>query len=78
MGAVTLNLPSYLELGLVTLNLLSEPLAKYGLCQHSSGKELRKLIARRDSARSGNRNHGCDQHIFTVVTTYDTSRIRRS
>jgi len=34
MGAVTLNLPSYPELGLVTLNLLSEQLTKCGLGQH--------------------------------------------
>jgi len=34
MGAVTLNLPSYPELGLVALNLLSELLTKCGLGQH--------------------------------------------
>ena len=34
MGAVTLNLPSYPELGLVTLNTLSEQLTKCGLGQH--------------------------------------------
>jgi len=34
MGAVTLSLPSYPELGLVTLNLLSELLTKCGLGQH--------------------------------------------
>ena len=45
MGAVTLNLPGYLELGMVTLNLLSELLTKCGLGQHPSGKQLRKLIA---------------------------------
>jgi len=48
MGAVTLNLPTYPELGLVTLNLLSELLTKCGLGQHPSGKQLRKLIAGRD------------------------------
>jgi len=48
MGAVTLNLPSYTELRLVTLNLLSERLTKCGLGQHPSGKQLRKLIAGRD------------------------------
>jgi len=78
MGAVTVNLPSYLELGLVTLNLPSEQLTKCGLDQHPTGKQLRKLIAGRDQARSGNSNHGCNQHIFTVLQTYHTSRIRRS
>jgi len=34
MGAVTLNLPSYPELGLVTLNPISELLTKCGLGQH--------------------------------------------
>jgi len=34
MGAVTLNLPSYPKLGLVTLNLLSEQLTKCGLGQN--------------------------------------------
>jgi len=34
MGALTLNLPSYPELILVTLNLLSELLTKCGLGQH--------------------------------------------
>jgi hypothetical protein len=48
MRAVTLNLPSYPELGLVTLNLLSEPLTKCGLGQHPPSEQLRKLIARRD------------------------------
>jgi len=47
MGAVTLNLPSYPELGLVTLNLLGELLTKCGLGQHSPGKQLRTLIAGR-------------------------------
>ena len=37
MGAVTLNLASYPELGLVTLNLLSELLTKCGLAQNPSG-----------------------------------------
>jgi len=45
MGAVTLNLPSYAELGLLTLNLLSEQLTKCGLGQHPSDKQFRKLIA---------------------------------
>jgi len=48
MGLVTLNLPSYPELGLVTLNLLSELLTKCGLGQHPPGKERRKLIGGRD------------------------------
>jgi len=48
MGAVTLNLPSYLELGLVTLNLLSDLFTKCGLSQHRSGKQLRNLIEGRD------------------------------
>jgi len=48
MGAVTPNLPSYPELGLVTLNLLSEQLTKCGLGQHHPGKQLRKPIAGRD------------------------------
>ena len=48
MGAVTLNLPSYAELGLVTVNLLSELLTKCGGGQHASGKQLWKLIAGRD------------------------------
>jgi len=48
MGVVTLNLPSYPELGLVTLNLLSELLTKCGLGQHPPSKQLRKLIAGRD------------------------------
>ena len=45
MGAVALNLPSYPEIGLVTLNLQSELLTKCGLGQHPTGKQLRKLIA---------------------------------
>ena len=48
MGAVTLNLPSYPELGLVTLNLLSEQLTKCDLGRDPPGKQLRKLIAGRD------------------------------
>jgi len=48
MGVVTLNLPSYPELGLVTLNLLSDLLTKRGLGQHPPGKQLRKLITRRE------------------------------
>jgi len=48
MGAVTLNLPSYPELGLVSLNQLSEQLTKWGLDQHPPGKQLRKFIAGRD------------------------------
>jgi len=45
MGAVTLNLGGYPELGMVTLNLLSELLTKCGLGQHPPGKQLRKFIA---------------------------------
>ena len=48
MGAVTLDLPSYAELGLVTLNLFSELLTKCGLDQYPLGKQLRKLLAGRD------------------------------
>jgi len=48
MSAVTLNLPSYPEVELVTRNLLSEQLTKWGLGQHHPGKKLRKLIAGRD------------------------------
>jgi len=48
MGAVTLNLPSYPELGLDTLNLPSELNTKCGLGQHTSGKQLGRLIAGRD------------------------------
>jgi len=48
MGGVTLNLPSYPELGFVSLNLPSELLTKCGLVQHPPGKQLRKLIAGRD------------------------------
>jgi len=48
MGAVTLNLPGYPELGLVTLNLLSELLTKCGLGQHppvsNFGSLLRDMI----------------------------------
>jgi len=47
MGAVTLNLPSYPELGLVTLNLLSKLLTECGLGQHRPGKQPWKLIAGR-------------------------------
>ena len=43
-----LYVSSYPELGLVTLNLLSELLTKCGLGQHPSDKQLRKLIAGRD------------------------------
>ena len=75
MGVVTLNLPSYPELGLVTLNQLSELLTECGLGQHPPCKQLRKLIAGRYYARSGNHNHGCDQHIFMVLPTYHTSRM---
>jgi len=78
MGAVALKLPSYPELGLVTLKLLNELLTKCGLGQYHPGQQLRMLIAGRDQARSGNRNHGWDQHIFTVLPTYHSSRIRRS
>jgi len=48
MGAVTLNLHSYPELGLVTPNLLSKLLTKCGLGQYPPGKQLPKLIAGRD------------------------------
>ena len=48
MVAVNLNLPSYPELGLVTLKLLSETLTKCGLGQHPPGKQLRKLIVGQD------------------------------
>jgi len=47
MGAVTLNLPSYPELGLVTLNLLSKLLTKCGIGQYLPSKQLQKLIAGR-------------------------------
>jgi len=43
MGAVTLNLPSYPELGLGSLNLLSDLLTKCGLGHHAPGKQLRLL-----------------------------------
>jgi len=45
MVAVTLNLPSYTKLGLVTLNLLSKLLTQCGLDQRHPGKQLGKLIA---------------------------------
>ena len=60
MGAVILSLQSYPELGLITMNLLSELLSKCGLHQHHMGKQLRKLNAGRDYPRSGNRHHDCD------------------
>ena len=44
MGAVTLNLPSYPELGLVTMNLLSEPLTKGGLGQHPQVSNIRCFL----------------------------------
>ena len=44
MGAVTLNLPSYPEKGLVTLNLLSELLTKCGLGQHPPVKYFGTLL----------------------------------
>ena len=44
MGAVTQNLPTYPELGLVTLNVLSNLLTKCGLDQHHPGKQLLKPI----------------------------------
>jgi len=47
MGGVTLNLPSYPELGLFTQNLLSKVLTKCGLGPHPSSKQLQKLIAGR-------------------------------
>jgi len=48
MGAVTLNLLSYPELGFVTLNLLSELLTKCGLGQHPPSKQLQKPIKGQD------------------------------
>ena len=51
MGVVTLNLPSYPELGLVTLNLLSLRLTECSLGQHPPSKQLQKLIAGLDEAR---------------------------
>ena len=44
MAVVTLNLRSYPELGLVTLNLLSEPLATCGLVQHPPVSNFRRLL----------------------------------
>jgi len=44
MGAVTLNLPSYSELGLVTLKLLSELLTKCGLGQHPALSNFGSLL----------------------------------
>jgi len=43
-----MNLPSYPELGLVALNLLSELLTQFGLGQHPPGKKLRKFMAGQD------------------------------
>ena len=78
MGEVTLNLPSYTALGLVTLNLLIELLTKCGLGPHTPCKQFRKLIAGRNQGRSVNRNYGCDQHIFAGLPKYYISRIRPS
>jgi len=44
MGVVTLNLPSYPELGLVTLNLLSKRLTKCGLGQHPPVSNFGSLL----------------------------------
>jgi len=44
MGAVTLNLPSYPELGMVTLNLLSEQLTKCGLGQHPPVSNFGRIL----------------------------------
>jgi len=44
MGEVTLNLPSYPELGLVTLNLLSDQLTKCGLGQHPTVSNFGSLL----------------------------------
>jgi len=58
MGAVTLNLPSYSELGLVTLNLLSEQLTKSGLGQHPPVSKFGSLL--RDETKP-------DREIVTMV-----------
>jgi len=44
MGSVTLNLPSFPELGLVTLNLLSEQLTKSSLGQHPPVSNFGSLV----------------------------------
>jgi len=44
MGEVTLNLPSYPELGLVILNLLSELLSKWGLGQNPQGSNFGSFL----------------------------------
>jgi len=48
MGVVTVNLPIYPELGLVTLNLQCELLTKCGLGQYPRSKQLLKFMAGRD------------------------------
>jgi len=58
MGAVTLNLPSYPKLGLVTLNPLSELLPKYGLGQHPPVSNLGSLL--QDETK-------LDQEVITMV-----------
>jgi len=58
MGAVTLNLPSYPELELVTLNLLSELLTKCGLGQHPLVSNFGYLL--RDETKP-------DQETVTMV-----------
>ena len=59
MGAVTLNLPSYPELGLVTLNLLSDLLTKCGLGQHRPVSNFGSLL--RDETN-------LDRETVTTVT----------
>jgi len=44
MGLVTLNLPTYPELGLVTLNLLREQLTKCGLGQQPPVSNFGSLL----------------------------------
>jgi len=60
MGAVTLNLPRYPELGLVILNLLSELLTKFGLGQHPPVSNFGCLFW--DETRP-------DRETVTMVTT---------
>jgi len=58
MGAVSLNLPSYPELGLVNLDLLSETLTKCGLGQHPLVSNFGSLL--RDETKP-------DQETVTMV-----------
>jgi len=44
MAVVTLNLPSYTEIGLVTLNLISELRTKCSLGQHPPGSNFGSLL----------------------------------